>query len=130
MALDNVTRAAAIAAVLLCAASSGFAQRAPPGVPMFQYGVGTTSCGKWLAERKELGRYTPAERRELALHSLHIQWVLGWVSAAGLYNVQGPLRETQDYEVDAWVEKYCQEHPLNKIDEAAARLVDELSKTK
>jgi hypothetical protein len=51
------------------------------------------------------------------------------LSAAGYY-LPGDLRETDNDAVDAWVDKYCHEHPLNEIREAATSLVDELSKTK
>jgi hypothetical protein len=49
---------------------------------------------------------------------------------AGYYNVQGVLRKTDADAVDAWVDKYCRENPLNNVKDAAASLVDELSKPK
>jgi hypothetical protein len=55
---------------------------------------------------------------------------MGWLGAAGYYNVQGKLRVTDANAITAWVDKYCREHPLDGIDIASARLVDELSKTK
>ena len=54
--------------------------------------------------------------------------MLGWVSAAGYYNVQGTLRDTGHDAISAWADKYCREHPLDKITQAAKSLVDELSK--
>jgi hypothetical protein len=70
-----------MAAVLLCAACSGSAQNSHPG--QFQYfGAGGLSCGKRLDERKGENWYPLG------------QWALGWVSAAGAYNVRGALRET------------------------------------
>jgi hypothetical protein len=44
---------AAMAAVLLCAASLGSAQNAGPGkgVEPLTYGAGNRSCGDWLADR-------------------------------------------------------------------------------
>jgi hypothetical protein len=107
-----------MAAVLLCAASLGSAQTAPPG-KYSEYGAGAASCGHWLASRNDH-----------ALHGIQINWVLGWVSAAGYYNVQGALRETDADAVSAWVDKYCREHPLSEIKDAAATLVDELAKPK
>jgi hypothetical protein len=56
--------------------------------------------------------------------------VLGWVSAAGYYAVQGELRDTDANSVAAWVDKYCRENPLNKVKDAAKSLIDELSKPK
>jgi hypothetical protein len=52
------------------------------------------------------------------------------MSAAGYYGVPGGLRETDSDAVAAWVDKYCREHRLNNVKDAAASLVDELSKTK
>jgi hypothetical protein len=47
----RIRATAATATVLLSAASSGYAQDAPPGHYHF-YGAGTLTCGKWLDERK------------------------------------------------------------------------------
>jgi ElaB/YqjD/DUF883 family membrane-anchored ribosome-binding protein len=55
---------------------------------------------------------------------------MGWLSAAGYYNVHGSLRVTDADAVAAWMDKYCRENPLNSIGDAAASLVDELSKPK
>jgi len=114
----RIRATAAMAAVLLCAASASSAQTAPPKPPII-YGQGVSSCGTWLAARGELPR-----------HLAQISWVLGWLSAAGHYSVTSDLRETDSDAVAAWVDKYCREHPLNDISDAAASLVDELSKPK
>jgi hypothetical protein len=107
-----------MATVLLCAASSGSAETAPPG-QFHRYGSGTTSCGTWLADRDNY-----------AVHMVELSWVLGWLSAAGAYNVQSDLRHTDANAIAAWVDKYCRENPLDHISDAAAHLVDELSKPK
>jgi len=108
---------AAMAAMLLCAASLGSAQTATPGVQhMVGYGAGGPSCGKWLAERKGTNWYTMG------------QWLLGWLTAAGYYNVRGGLRETDSDAATAWVDNYCREHPLDNLVVAPGHLVDELSK--
>jgi carbohydrate-selective porin OprB len=100
------TRAtAAIAAVLLCAASLGSAQNR----------AGTVMCGTWLAERgaRESG----------------IQWVLGWLSTAGYHIAGGDFAPLSEHDsVAAWLHNYCREHPLSNILTAAASLVAELSK--
>jgi hypothetical protein len=106
-----------MAAMLVCSTISNSAQALPPGQAWY-YGAGDSSCGTWLANRKEGNWYTDG------------QWVLGWLSAAGYYDVRGDLRETDSDAVDAWLDKYCREHPLNTIKAAAASLVDELPKTK
>jgi hypothetical protein len=83
------------------------------------YGEGSESCGKWLAtDHNGAMSYRMGE------------WILGWVSAAGYYNVQGALRISDPYALTGWVDKYCREHPLDNLAIAAARLVDELSKPK
>ena len=49
------------------------------------------------------------------------------VSAAGYYAVQGQLRNTDHNAVAAWIDKYCREQPLNKLNAAAQSLVGELA---
>jgi hypothetical protein len=118
----KIRATAAMAAALLCAASLGSAQAAPPrqsDLILIPAGAGASSCGQWLADRKGEHWYPSWE------------WVIGWLSAAGYYNVRGSdLRDTDWDEVTAWVDKYCREHPRNHIKDAAASLVDEWSKTK
>lgn len=90
------------------------------------YGVGdATSCGEWVDERTSKNW-----RVALVKQNLNMQWLLGWLSAAGAYNTRGPLRHTEWDAVTAWLDKYCHEHPRDKIKDAAASLVDELSKPK
>jgi hypothetical protein len=43
-------------------------------------------------------------------------------------NVQGSLHDTDSYAVSTWVDKYCRENPLKQIQDAAASLVNALSK--
>jgi hypothetical protein len=59
---------AAMAAVLLCAASSGFALTVAPGTAhVVTYGAGAQSCGKWQE----------AESHDPALHAAQTNWVPG-----------------------------------------------------
>jgi len=114
-------------AVFLCAAISGSAQIGPtaiPGKPLV-YGEGNSSCGKWLVDRKP-----SAESRDPYVWFKMYDWVLGWLSAANYYDAHEPLRQTDYDGVVAWLDKYCRAHPHNIIQEAAASLVDELSKPK
>ena len=113
----RIRATAAIATVLLCAAISDPAHAADPG-GFEAYGAGLLSCGKWLAARKGNNWYENG------------QWVFGWVSAAGNYNVQGSLRHSDSLALAAWVDNYCRANPLNTIAQASAALVDELSKPK
>ena len=107
----RIRATAAMATVLLCAASWGSAEPKTYTV----YGVGAQSCGKWTAEKSELVR------------GFMNSWVLGYVTALG--GVAG-ARDTDSQAITAWVDNYCREHPLNRLDEAAATLVGELSKPK
>jgi hypothetical protein len=68
------------------------------------YGAGESSCGTWLTDRRANNWFDDLE------------WVLGWVSAAGYCHVQqgpGALRLTDRDAITAWLDKYCREHPLN-----------------
>ena len=87
------------------------------------YGAGAESCGKWIEFGKdEIMRY-------------HFnQWVLGFISAASVFDgakklgfESGELAETDSDTVDAWMENYCRENPLDKIVIAAGVLVGELA---
>ena len=118
----RIRASSAMAAVFLYAAISAPAEADPPG--WHSYGVGdATSCGEWVKERT-----SKDWRTALVKQNLYMQWVLGWLSAAGAYNARGALRHTEWDAVTAWVDKYCHEHPRDKIADAAASLVDELSK--
>jgi hypothetical protein len=75
------------------------------------YGAGVNSCGKWLSDRKADRWYDEG------------QWLLGWVSAVGYYGVAN-LRQTDSDAIAAWLDNYCQAHPLDQLDVAADHLVD------
>ncbi len=81
------------------------------------YGAGAESCGRWLASSSDQGTRLYNE-----------SWVLGWLSAAGHYNVHGPMQDTDADAVSAWLDSYCKEHPLDSLHVASAVLVRELSK--
>lgn len=59
---------------------------------------------------------------------LKANWVLGWVSAAGYYDVHGDLKHTDADAIMAWVDNYCHDHPLDDISDAAEALVKALAK--
>jgi hypothetical protein len=77
-----------------------------------------TSCGKWLADRESL------------MHHPELNWVLGFLTASENFTVSlgVHLRHTDGPAVEAWVDKYCREHPLNNIADASVGLVTELAK--
>ena len=76
------------------------------------YGAAMTSCGQWITDRKE------------SPHNLAGSWLLGWVSAAGIYST--PLRETNPAAILAWVDEYCMSKPSHDLLAAAINLVEEL----
>ena len=74
------------------------------------YGQGNQSCGAW-EERNRLERDT------------HLfTWVVGFVSGAA-YASPKTLRETDSEGIAAWMDSYCQAHPLDSIANAAGALV-------
>lgn len=101
-----------VASLVLCGlAAEAHADKA------INYGAGVSSCGEWLADaNKELDRMYDTS------------WLLGWVSAAGFYDVRGDLRHTDAAAMSAWVDNYCHAYPLNNIADAAAALIKALAK--
>lgn len=76
------------------------------------YGPTSTSCGG----------FTQQLPRDQAV----IQWWLyGYVSGVGRA-ASFDLEHTQTVAIDAWLSKYCAEHPLDTIEMAGDVLVDEL----
>jgi len=68
-------------------------------------GVSAASCGVWMATRRD--------------HSAsgHEQWILGYLSGAA-DNTSGrvnPLERLDYYAVTAWMDNYCQAHPLDDM---------------
>jgi hypothetical protein len=84
----------------------------------FVIGSGTASCGTW----------TQARKAQSTISSLLAQWVAGYLSSANV-NDSSPsdILKDQDYDgLMAWVDKYCQENPLDVIGTAAQKLLEEL----
>jgi hypothetical protein len=79
----------------------------------YMIGAGMDSCGTWTADRRN-PRSSDAQQDQ--------QWVLGFLSGIGY---QGdinlnPLNGMDANGVLAWIDNYCQAHPIDKIKEAAA----------
>jgi hypothetical protein len=78
-------------------------------------GGGIESCGSWSHERM----------RDSHKAAALLQWSLGYVSgrnverAEFLKGVDGPA-------ILAWLDGYCQQHPLDKLENANEALVSEL----
>jgi hypothetical protein len=83
------------------------------------FGWGNDSCGKWLASA------SGSDERYV-----YTSWILGWVSAAEYYGVDGKLRDTDADAMEAWVDNYCHKRPLESIESAAEALIIALAKHK
>ena len=86
------------------------------------YGVGSFSCGKW----SQVQNASPPIREDadimIALH----MWLSGFVSGAGWSGMKMPKSDHNAFE--GFIDKYCQENPLDDVSDAAAALVLELTK--
>jgi hypothetical protein len=103
---------AVVAAAILYQQSSAAMQRGA----YTQYGNYKVSCGTLTSSSGlQKGAYTA--------------WIMGFVSGAGYgYSISGTTLAETDYEGGAaWIEKYCSEHPLDEIVNAAIALVKELA---
>jgi len=65
------------------------------------YGAGASSCAWWIKDRKHTSS-----------HYLNMQWVLGYVSAAG--NCVD-LEKTDFNAMLLFMDNYCREHPYSRI---------------
>jgi hypothetical protein len=76
------------------------------------YGPVDVSCGGLLSDTREEYRW----------------WVMGFVSGAGReFNLKdGDLAKTDTKAIDAWIVNYCRSNPLDTIEIATIKLVDEL----
>jgi hypothetical protein len=73
-------------------------------------GPGMASCATWIADR-----------REPSMHQLEQAWVLGFLSGVGYMGAPNldPLQRVDAAAVAAWIDDYCQRHPLEEIVGAA-----------
>jgi hypothetical protein len=84
------------------------------------FGPGTTTCITWTSDRK-----AGPDLDQTAGEG----WVLGWFSAASHYK-SGLPAQIDSKGLLAHVDKYCAEHPLDKVHDACRTLVDELTRGK
>jgi hypothetical protein len=78
-------------------------------------GMGQYSCGTWIKDRR--GQQMTAY--------LYQQWIVGFLSGVGYAGPPGidPLKGTDSNGVWAWIDNYCQAHPLDNIAEAGSAFV-------
>jgi hypothetical protein len=80
-------------------------------------GAGLDSCETWTAEK---GR---------SAHVEYEAWVLGYISAFNRFGlkVDGDVGRTTDGRgILAWMDRYCADHPLERVYNAVVELIDEL----
>jgi hypothetical protein len=78
-------------------------------------GAGLASCGTWIVDRRTPLRWATESA-----------WVLGFLSGVG-YMGSGfdPLRGVNADGVNAWLDNYCQTHPLKDLADAAGSFIHE-----
>jgi hypothetical protein len=97
--------------VVVFGAVSPLAQE--PADTFMVYGAGATTCSVWTQHLTDK-----------AQHPGDLQWVLGFVSAAGVF--AGVRLKADANAIEPYITKYCQEHPTITITTAAANLVGTL----
>ena len=78
------------------------------------FGIGTTSCGKYISEVSADGN----------AKSAYGWWVSGFVSGTNM--VKGRIVSTDSAAHEAWLKNYCEQYPLDSFVAAASRLNKEL----
>lgn|SRR5487761_2031756 len=82
-------------------------------------GNGGVSCGTWSADHSS--KSTSEADKE---------WVLGFLSGVASATGQDVLNPSTSVDpggLFAWIDKYCQAHPLNTLNNAAEALFNELA---
>lgn len=82
----------------------------------YAYGVGSKSCGSWVHER---ANRTPWGMAQMT------QWMLGYISAASAYS-EHELGLSNFEGVVAYMDKYCQQNPLDRFESGVRNLIQEL----
>jgi hypothetical protein len=77
-------------------------------------GVGTEACASWIVARRDHQAFG------------YEQWLLGYLSGVGDVHTArlDPLNGIAVDEIWAWVDHYCQAHPLDHIVRAGEAFVD------
>ncbi len=85
-------------------------------------GVGSNSCGKFLAD----------EKADVAavLVPMYVAWSQGLITAMNFTRVSKGMPNLKQVDGDSiapYLEKYCRDHPLDKVADGAVMLIGELS---
>ncbi|KAB7678716.1 hypothetical protein [Plesiomonas shigelloides] len=79
------------------------------------YGEGNRSCGEWTSERASGNWHSKG------------QWMLGVISAVNYYYIY-ELEKTDSQAFAAWMDNYCEAHPLDEFSKGVFSLIDELAR--
>lgn len=83
---------------------------------------GASSCGAWVADRNtEANGWAVLVRRG---------WLLGYLSAHAVITGEDILKGTDTRSIDLWMDNYCRQNPLKRIDDGGDALFDELKRNK
>ena len=84
-------------------------------------GAGANSCGAWTADRHSVVFGAPITNASQGAFQ-DMQWVVGFLSGIGVMSAKngGPLDGMNAEGVWTWVDQYCQAHPNEPIETAAA----------
>lgn len=88
------------------------------------YGVGNSSCGTWSTARRDETSRSPVAGFK---RDLFTTWIQGYLTASGAY-ADGDLRRVDADAVKVWVDRYCDSHPVETLNEASRALVAMLSR--
>lgn len=99
--------------MFICLPSAALARKEK--APFHVVGVATSSCGLFLQSR--------AEHLDANQADVYNQWIDGFVTGV---NYESNDSVPADHAgIEAWVAKYCAEHPLDSLAAAAIQLVRE-----
>ena len=103
---------AAAAVALLVGGVGGFVLHGQ-GDKIWVLGEGSFSCGKWLEER----------RAKSILEITSKAWVNGYLTGRQDAGLGLTAAQVGDFDGrSAWIDQYCQSHPIDDLKTASARL--------
>jgi hypothetical protein len=83
------------------------------------YGVGLSSCGQWLGERRAMTSDGVSSELQMMMSS----WVTGFVSAVLDVDGNHNYKSTDAHEMQAFLDQYCQKNPNDSLHHAAEALM-------
>jgi len=81
--------------------------------------VGTLSCKEWTEDRTTDTNYINK--------SVDQNWVIGFLTAYSEATRTNFLVGVQEKDIYRWIDKYCANHPVKKIDDVSLTLAHELA---